>query len=89
MAAILVTNPTSVVAKVSPSPKVRLRLEKAISICCLIPRASGAGFVGNQHDPQLGQLLLKLAAAVGQVPKQLPRYLLSEIRLGQQLFGQG
>jgi len=37
LAAILVTNPTSVVAKVSPSPKVRLRLEKAISICYLTP----------------------------------------------------
>ncbi len=34
---ILLTNPTSVVARVSPSPKVRLRLEKVISICCLIP----------------------------------------------------
>src|ERR687898_1851087 len=34
---ILVTNPTRVLARVSPTPKTRLRLEKQISTCCLTP----------------------------------------------------
>ena len=34
---ILVASPTRVVAKVSPRPKTLLRLEMAISMCCLAP----------------------------------------------------
>ena len=37
---ILVTNPMRVVAKVWPRSNTLLRLERAISICCLTPRRS-------------------------------------------------
>src|SRR3712207_1560245 len=52
------------------------------------PGPSGTGLVGNQHNPQLSQLILKVLASVGQIPKQLTSYLASEIRLGEQLFAQ-
>jgi hypothetical protein len=90
LAAILTASPTSVVvAKVSPRPKVRLRLEMADLDLLPDPRSSRTGFAANQRDPRLSQLLLELLTPVGQVPKQLAGYLAPEVRLGQELFGKG
>src|SRR5829696_9580968 len=35
------------------------------------------GFAGHQHDPQLGQFLLQVLAAVGEIRQEPPRYLLA------------
>src|SRR4029450_12696583 len=72
-----------------PEPEAPLEARKADLDLLPYSRPSGAGFVGNQRDPRLSQLLLKLAASVGQISEQLAGYLASEIRLGEQLFGQG
>lgn len=53
-AAILVANPMSVVAKVSPRPKTLLRLERTISMCCLTPRRS-ARSEPPREEAHLGQ----------------------------------
>src|SRR5215208_6143576 len=46
------------------------------------------GFAGHQHDPQLGQFLLQVLAAVGEIRQEPPRYLLAQPRLLQKLLGQ-
>jgi hypothetical protein len=60
LAAILVVNPTSVVARVSPRPKVRLRLEKAISICCLTPGRLALASVGQIPKQLAGYLAFEI-----------------------------
>ncbi len=66
--AILVASPTSVLAKVSPNPKTRLRLEKQISLYAL-PLAALVGPLAHQQDAALGQGFLQLLAPVGQIPQ--------------------
>ena len=72
-----------------PDPEGPLEARKGNLYLLANPRSSRAGLVGNHHDPQLSQLLLKFLAFVGKIPQQLPRYLASEISLGYQLFCQG
>jgi hypothetical protein len=63
-----------VVANVSPRPKTRFKLEKAISTCCLTSGSLLAGLAGYRQDPQPGQLLLETLAAVGEIRQELAGY---------------
>jgi hypothetical protein len=87
LAAILVVSPVSVVANVSPSPKILFRLAKTISICCLTPRRRSARSV-HQQDSDLGQGALLQLALVGEVPENPAGALVAQVRLSQQFGGQ-
>jgi hypothetical protein len=76
------------VAKVSLTPKLLLRLEKAISLSLLPHPTLLLRPLAHQRDSQLGQLLLRRLAPVGEIPKDLARQIFAQVRLGQELLGQ-